>query len=475
MKKVIIRGGVMVLGAVVMTPASAQEIAPLSDAVAPAQGKVATLAEAIGAAIDAQPEVQARWEAFLAAGEDRKAARAGYFPTVDVNGQLGRAARDYDRRGWFTRDHAEVAVSQMLFDGFLTSSRVAQAGQARLASYFDLLDAVQQKALEAILAYEDVRQYRATVALAEENLAAHADVVKLMKERESKGVGTSADLDQANGRYALAQANLLTEQANLYDVTARFQRITGRMPAENLADFAVASASVPAGFDAVLAQAVQKHPSLYAAHARVQEAKAAITEAQAGYYPRLSLDGRAGTYRNTSSFDSSIDPNERGEEAFVGVRMSYNLFRGGGDKARESAATRRLNQSKDLLNKTCVDLRQTASIAWNNVENLKVKMRSLDLHRQGAAKVATAYEQQFYIGRRTLLDVLDARNEAFQSQRAYVQAGHELTKSYYSTLNSMGILMDVVGQDRRGLPGVGELDSKGRLPSAIDCGGVFVG
>ena len=463
MKKALLLGGGVVSGFLALCGASAQDVAPL------AAGQVGTLEQAVGAAIDTQPEVRARWAAFQASESDRSAARAGYLPSIDVNGEFGATARDYDGRGWYTRGRAEVSVSQMLFDGFFTSSRVKQAGQTRVARYFELMDAVQQKALEAIVAYEDVRQYRATVALAEQNLTAHADVLKLMQERTVSGVGTGADLEQASGRYALAQSNLLTEQANLHDVTARFQRIVGQLPAPVLADFQVAADQVPTSFDAIMTEATRRHPTLFAANANVEAARAAVTEAQSGYYPRLSAEARAGTYRNNNSFDSRYDPRNRGEEAFVGVNVTYNLFRGGGDKARENAASYRLEQSRDLLDKACVDLRQTAAISLNNVENLKLKMRSLDAHRVGSGNVARAYEQQFYIGRRSLLDVLDAKNEAFQSERSYVLAEHELTRSYYRTLYSMGTLLDVLQQNRAGVPTLGAIDPKGRQPAAIDC------
>lgn len=454
----ILASGVAAIGSV-----AAQQIAPVTP--------VGTVEEAVERAINNQPEVQARWEAFLASNHDRRAVKGGFLPSIDVNGEFGAATREFDDRDWFTRDHVELSITQMLFDGFLVRSQLEEADQNRLARYYELLGEVQDKALAAIVAYEDVRQYRETLALARENRETHEEILALIGERAESGVSTQADLQQAAGRVALAEANMLTERANLHDVTARFQRIVGGSPAATLQDYTVASASVPADFATVLDQAVRNNPSLYAANATIQAAEAAVEESQAAYYPRVTVGARGGTYRNTSSFDSQFDPQGRGQEAFVGLNLTYNLFRGGADKARADAAERRLNQSEDLLSKACVDLRQTASIAWNDIVNLNARLEALDAHRTGAAKVAEAYEQQFYIGRRTLLDVLDAKNEAFQSERSYVQARHELNKAYYRTLHSMGILLDVLGQSRDGMPAISEFDDDAQPPAAIDCGG----
>lgn len=444
--------------------AAAQEVQP-------AAAPVSSLEQAVEAAINTQPEVQARWEAFLAAGDDRRAVKGGYLPSVDVSGEFGKASREFDDRGWFTRDHAELSITQMLFDGFLVRSQLEEADQFRLARYYELLDETQTKALDAIIAYEDVRQYRETFRLAEQNRETHRSVLALIEQRTDSGVSNRADLQQASGRLALAEANMLTEQANLHDVSARFRRVVGSAPGETLQDFAVASDRVPESFETVVGAAVRNHPSLYAAAATVQAAKAAVQESKAAYYPKVSLAARTGTYRNTSSFDSEFDPRGRGEESFVGLNLTMNLFRGGADRARTDAAERRRNQSEELLAKACVDLRQTASIAWNDIANLKAKLAALEAHRVGSASVAAAYEQQFYIGRRTLLDVLDAKNEAFQAERSSAQARHELNKAYYRTLHAMGILLDVMGQSRAGMPAISEFDDDAQPPEAIDCGG----
>ena len=451
----------------VMNSSSAQEVA--------LDAPVSTVNRAIELAINHQPEVQARWEAFLASGDDRRAVKGGYLPSVDINGDFGRAKREYDNRGWFTRDSVEVSITQMLFDGFFVRSRLEQADQSRLTRYYELLDAVQTKALEAIEAYEDVRQYRETVALAKTNQDTHQGVLKRIGERADTGVGNRVDLQQANGRLALAQANLLTEEANLHDVTARFQRIVGVMPADALSDYAVAAASVPADFGSVMAEATRSHPSLYAANSGIRAAQAAIDEAKSAYYPKLTVGARHGLYRNTNSFDSRFDPHSHGQESYVGLNLTYNLYRGGADEARASAAVRRLYQSKELLHKACIDLRQTASIAWNDVASLKVKLAALEAHRNGSAAVAAAYAEQFYIGRRTLLDVLDAKNEAFQAQRAYAQARHELNKAYYRTLYAMGVLLNVVGQSREGIPAISDFDRGADQPTSIDCGAAIAG
>ena len=128
-----------------------------------------------------------------------------------------------------------------------------------------------------------------------------------------------------------------------------------------------------------------------------------------------------------------------------------------------------MEQSRALQDKACVDLRQTASIAWNDVNNLRSKLRALESHRDGSRLVVQAYDDQFDIGRRTLLDTLDARNEAFQAERALVQGHSELRKAYYRTLHAMGSLVETLGVGRDGLPAIRDFDEDAERPASIAC------
>nr|HPR08200.1 TolC family protein [Denitromonas sp.] len=49
-----------------------------------------SLREAVQRAVVSNPEVQARWHAYLAAEEEQDVARGGYYPRVDLTAGVGR-------------------------------------------------------------------------------------------------------------------------------------------------------------------------------------------------------------------------------------------------------------------------------------------------------------------------------------------------------------------------------------------------
>jgi adhesin transport system outer membrane protein len=416
-----------------------------------AQAPVGTVKEVAAQALDTNPEVQAAWHEFKAATQDVRVVRGGYLPTVDIGASTGKTSRDYDGRGTYTNNQAQITLSQMLFDGFRTSSQVERFDNARLVRYYELLNVVELTALEAVRAYADVKRNRDLVDLARANYAAHRDVYAQIEERAASGVGRRVDLEQVAGRLALAESNLLTEAANLHDVTARYLRVVGQLPAENLAATQLAEQKLPDTIQAALTLAYQGNPGFHAAIKNISAAQAAVKVDRAGYYPKAELRARQVTSRNQNGFDNRVDPSNYGDESAVELAITYNLYSGGSNRAAVRRSLELVNQAKDQRDQACIDLRQDTQIAYNDSQRLREQLSALAQHRLSSDKVRTAYAEQFNIGQRTLLDVLDAENEYFQASRALIIAEVDLELAYARSLAAMGSLLPALGIVREGL------------------------
>lgn len=410
-----------------------------------------TVKDAALQAIESNPDVQASWHEFSAAAYDVRVARAGYLPTVDIGASTGKTNRDYDGRASYTNNQAQVTLSQMLFNGFGTSGEVARLDSARLVRYYELLNMVETTALEAVRAYEDVKRNRDLVELARNNYAKHREVYGQIDERASSGVGRRVDLEQVAGRLALAESNLLTEAANLHDVTARYLRVVGQLPAEDLAEVDLTQQTLPDNIRSALMLAYQGNPGFHAAIKNISAAQAAVKVERSGYYPKAELRARQVTSRNQNGFDNRIDPDNYGDESAVELALTYNLYSGGANRAAVRRSLEQVNQAKDLRDQACVDLRQNTQIAYNDAQRISEQLTSLQQHRLSSDKVRIAYSEQFNIGQRTLLDLLDAENEYFQASRALIIANGDLEIAYARSLAAMGGLLPALGIAREGL------------------------
>ncbi|MEQ6918090.1 TolC family outer membrane protein [Halomonas aquatica] len=419
------------------------------------------LRQVVQRAISTNPEVRAAWNGLRAAGNDTGVAWGNYLPSVDVSAGIGLEDRELDARGSYDTSYAELTITQMLWDGLATSSEVERLDRAELVRYYELLGASEEVALGATRAYLDVQRYRELVGLAQENYRQHLRVFNQIEERVASGAGRRVDLEQISGRLALAESNLMTEASNLHDVTARYERIVGNLPADDLAPPPQMDERLPADVSQALELAFQGNPEFHAAIENIEATRAEQRGTRSGFQPRLDLRGSTGTYENSDgSYDVVADGDYRDRHS-IELVASMNLYRGGSDLASFRAASDRVEQAIDLRNKACVDVRQTTQIAFNDTQRLREQLQYLNDHRQTIDRVRGAYQQQFDIGERTLLDVLDSENEYFEASRAYANAQYDVSLADARTLAAMGQLMQALEVRREDVPTLAELGSDG--------------
>jgi adhesin transport system outer membrane protein len=305
------------------------------------------------------------------------------------------------------------------------------------------------------------------VRYAQDNYVQHRQVLDQIASRTAAGVGRRADLEQATGRLALAESNLLTEVANLHDVSARYLRVVGRPAPETMAplgDLLVGNV-VPATVQDALRDALNANAGLNAAMENVLADERQVEALRAPFRPRLDLRARASRDRSIDRFfvDGTSGDN------VVELVMTYNLSRGGADEARLRRAAESVNEARDMREKVCRDVRQQLAIAYNDAKRLKEQLAFLDQHQMSTEKAREAFRQQFAIGQRTLLDLLDTENEYFQARRAYTSGVYEQILAVARTLTEMGRLTRTLDVTRESLPTPQELGQQrtGVDPAAI--------
>ena len=411
-------------------------------AIACTNAQAMTLSEAIQSTIDNHPELHASMNDRLSADEDVKVAKGGYLPTVDLLAGYGReqtdspstrALGDHNKETLNYRD-AELRLRQMLFDGFNTPNEVARTKSVVDSRAYYVQGTSESLALRTVEVYLDVLKRREMVALAENNLQAHLRVNDQIGLRSEQGVGSNADLDQSKARLALAENNLYTEQVNLADAEANFFSATGRMPDE-LETPASIKGEVPGDLATARQAVMDNNPYLKSAQADVYAAEKQYEVAKAPFYPRFDLE-----------LATTADDNVQGDEGHyntwrAAVVMNYNLFNGMRDKARLQSAAHQINQSMDIRNNALRVLNENLMLAWNAMENARKQTDKARDYADYSARSREAYQQQFGLGQRTLLDLLDSENELFTANRRYVEVRYTEEFSMYRLLSAMGSLL----------------------------------
>ena len=403
-----------------------------------------TLTEAIQSTVENHPQIQASQNARLSADEEVKVAKGGYLPSVDVLAGYGRQNSDTpSTRGLSPGSHnketltygtSELRLRQMLFDGFNTPNEVARTEAVVNSRAYYTLGTAEALALRTIEVYLDVLKRREMVTLATNNLQAHLRMHDQIRMRSDQGVGRTADSDQAEARLALAQNNLYTEQVNLADAEASFLSVTGR-PADDLASPASIKSAMPSDINSARQTVASNNPLLKSAQADVQAAEKQYESAKSPFYPRF--DAELAT--NADNDVSGENGHSNGWRA--GVSMNYNLFNGMRDKARLQSSAYKINEAMDIRNNALRELNENLALAWNAMDNARLQTPKARDYADYSARVREAYQQQFTLGQRTLLDLLDSENELFTANRRYTEVRYTEEFSMYRVIAATGALL----------------------------------
>jgi adhesin transport system outer membrane protein len=396
-------------------------------------------------ALSTHPELLARWHAWQASRNERDVVAGGNKPRVDLSAGLGRerlheSGQDQD----FSTRTLNLTLTQLLYDGGGVKNetqRFQYLSTVRLYEFFSSAEAV---ALDVTRAWFDVLRYRKLLTLAEDNYVQHKAVFEQIQDKVKAGVARRVDLEQATGRLALAEANLVTETSNLHDVSARFQRLTGTFPAKEMESRVIMEKDLPPNITSALRAAIARHPALRAAIENVRSAGAAAKLQQAAFAPRVD-------FRLRSEHDQNPDRRSIGSrrDNTAEVVMSWNLFNGGSDQSRVRQYADLLNQARDERERACIDVRQNLTVAYNDARKLTEQLTYFDQHQLAIDKARQAYRKQFEIGQRTLLDVLDTENELFQARRSHTNAEFDLQIAYARAHAGFGGLVSLLNANLR--------------------------
>lgn len=402
-----------------------------------------SLAQSVERAVLSNPEVGARFQDFQSRLEGKNVERGALLPEINASGWVGkewRGSTSTSGSSSWTRRGYTVELRQLLFDGFATMNQVKQLGLEKLSGYYELLSTVDNVALEAALAHIDVLRYREMEDLARENYQMHLSTLRQIEERQQSGIGRGVDLEQAYGRQALAQSNLMTESGNLNDVLQRYQRIVGVSAPAVLMTAPTVQADIPEN-PTVFIDSLRINPTILSKQALVQAAQAGKDVAVGRHSPTLEL--RAATGRDKNDPPSVADRNAQSSN--VQLVLSYNLFRGGADAARVRQTSAQAYAARDVRDYTCRNVQQELNIAWNGMDRLKEQIPFLEKHELATSRVRVAYMQQFQIGQRSLLDLLDTENELFDARRALANAYYDLQQAELRWLAMSHKLLPALG------------------------------
>jgi adhesin transport system outer membrane protein len=410
-----------------------------------------SLKDAVATTIARHPTLQRDLALSRAAEKGIDQANANFLPTIDLDSEAGyewtnspstrsRATKGPNDSSSVSRLRQDnnLTFRQMAFDGFLASNTVASAR----ATYQGSKDAValtgEVLGVRVVQLYIDVLRNQEFVAYAESNVRELRGITDQIRRLAAAGRGTSADVNQAESRLALGRSTLEQRRGELRAAVARYVEFVGEEP-RDLVNPGVPIWRRPDSEDAAVAQAIARNPSIQVTTASYEAKKADARAANAPFYPRIDAELLGST-------GSNLDGAKGRDSDFIArMRLRYNAFNGFGDVARKGRANEEATAAQQDDSEQRRQTREDVRVAYRALATAEERIVPLRQHTDSSEQVLKGYRSQFELGRRSLLDLLDAQNELFQSQLARTDGEYRVVLAHYELIYTMGGLLETIG------------------------------
>ncbi len=401
--------------------------------------------EAVAVAVDSNPEIGEAVANRAAIEFELEQGRGLYRPRLDLEGSIGGEIRDSattrannDDDHLFLRQQASVVVRQLLFDGFGTDAEIERQASRVDGAALRVRERSEFIALAVIREYLELIRTRRIIGIARENIGYHQKILGEISEGAGGGTISIADRQQAEERIYAARSRLVEFQEEYKAAEAAFIRLVGQPPGALSAPLNARSL-IPSSLSSAIEEAHAHHPSIKFAQADIDAAAALVKAARSKYYPNLSLEGRASAGEDldgTRGFDGDLQGN---------LVARWNLYNGGIDAANEQEQIRHVDEEYQKLHRITREVDEGVRLSWNRHAQQTLRLRELLREMSAIEQLRVSYSEQFRIGERSLLDLLDTQNTRFSVQVAIATSDAAVRFGHFRILAATGNLLRTIG------------------------------
>lgn len=413
-----------------------------------------SLKEAIQLVVTTNPTVGEQVKNRRSIDHELRQARGKYFPQIDAEFNVGPEFSEnggvdhpdatlnqgpHDKGRVLLTRNAQLSLQQTIFDGGAIDDEVERQ-KGRIRSQAERIqDEAQVQSLDAVQVYMDVQRHAERVTNAEENVRAHEEILGLVQKRAELGGGNIADVRQAEARLATARSSLIQIQGDLRNSQATFQRVIGQ-PAGELDPVTTATdMPIPADVEQSVARGLQVNPKVLLEKHDIQVAQSELSAEESVFWPQVKLNLTG----NTSHHANGREDTTYNAAALVNVQ--YNLYKGGADIARSKEFKEHINEQLEQLRQRERQVEEDVRVSWADRQTQQESIANLEKQVDANQQTKDVYQQQFDIGQRGLLDLLDAANDLFLSKDDLISARSFETFANFRIIAAQGELVQYVG------------------------------
>ncbi len=398
-----------------------------------------TLQEGVDEVLATHPIIQERLHNYQATLEDLRITESQYLPSLDYSGSFSKDETESPSTNFMSRslssyEHS-LQLTQNLFNGFGTLYEADYQKARILAAANNYIENANDAVYSFVNQYITVQKARDTLMVAKENVTFNEEVFSKVKKLFDSGSTTRSEFEKIDTSLSLAQSNYIVAQNNLEDALFTLEKILGRyVKAEELVDVTF-SGIIPTSESEMKDFAKVHNPSMLVTQYNIKAATAQRQASYKNYYPKIDLYARQSWADDISGIEG------KDERSSVGIQFSYNFYRGGADEAQIAKNSIQISREQETQRDINRKLNEKGRLAWSAKTYIAQQLEYLQKYTKTSAKTLELYQQEYDLGRRTLLDLLVAQNDYVAARTQVIKAQDDLLFSNYRILDVMGTMV----------------------------------
>ncbi|MEA1916195.1 MAG: TolC family outer membrane protein [Campylobacterota bacterium] len=432
-----------------------------------------TLKQSVESTLQSNPVILERLSNYKETAKDLSIAKSEYLPTLDLLSSIGSERTSNENNNFndmTTLPYYENSLTFMLniFDGFGTWHKVDYQKARILAAAYNFVEKANDTAFDVTKTYISLLEQRELLKTAKENVAINEQIFSKVNDLYNSGLTTRSEVRKIESSLSLARSNLVVQQNNTMDATFSFKKLLGKRVNIDTLEDPFFDTKLPITLNEATQYSMLHNPSILVSNYNIKAAKYLQKQKKKSYFPKIDLMAQQNLDKNTYGIE-----NERNRFR-AGVVLSYNLYRGGADKDAVTQSISAINREVQTKNELQRQVIEGLELSWSAHIMIEKQLQHLREYKSFSKETLELYEEEYSLGRRSLLDLLSAQNDFINSKSEIIRARYNYLFAKYRILDSMGLLVNaIVDNDydymqKVGLVGVDAEDNDDVLPISYD-------
>lgn len=389
-----------------------------------------TLYQAIAWVLQHHPEITQALANISSQNAYIDSAKAAYYP--QISGGISTADITKSNRG---AQLLSLNAAQMLYDFGKTKASIGLQEAKTLKEHANLLvvlDRMSQQVAENII---QIKRYQALEYISQQQILGIQRLVNITQLRAKAGISSQADPVQAQSYLEAAQTDLIIQQTQKRIYQQRLNTLLGfnadhiawEIPTELIQDVLLLNDPQ-----------VNQLPKMMLAHTEIQIAQLQQQEKKLEIYPTIQLKAEVSQAING---DHPATAKNNDLESRIMFEANSLLYQGGANKSQQRALNYAVEAAQARMNETYLEIQDNIQLSRQQIIQKQKQMTLAGLRAKTTAKTKELYEEQYKLGTRTAVDLLNA-------EQAIHTVAQEIETIRYDIYTQMAIYIEATASSK---------------------------